>query len=196
MLDPLFLLLEVFHSLHFIHWIVFCFFWWRCACEVFLEYSPLVRQRTVVYRTLLALPAVCFLFATLSGGRLAAVIAIALASILPALGVWFVAKAGSTTGRVALVAHMVSGCGAMTVAYLANVLQVFDSPFRDELLCQTVEISVVGAFAVFQLVFHMGESSDESEEHIAKQQPRKFGKIDELLEALTQMDDGIRFDPA
>jgi hypothetical protein len=194
MLDPLFLFLEIFHSLHFIHWVLFCFFWWRCACEVFLEYSPLVRQRAIFFRALLAIPAVYFLFAALSGARLMGVLAISLSSTPPILGVWFLTKAGSTTGKVALVAHMVPGCGAMTAVYIANVLQVFDSPFRDELLCQMIEISVVGTFAVFQMVFHMGERSDESEEHIAKQQPGKFGKIDELLEALTQMDEGVRFD--
>jgi hypothetical protein len=63
---------------------------------------------------------------------------------------------------------------------------------RDEFVCQTVEFTVLGGYSIFQMIFQMGEKSDEAEEHISK--PKKYEKIEEMLEALTRMDDEVRFE--
>jgi hypothetical protein len=194
MLDPVYIIIELFHSLHFCHAFLFSLFWWRSTSEVFLQYCPLIRQKPIVYRGVIAVPAVVLLLAALSRSQFLATVSLATASALPVLAIIFLVKAGSTQGKVTLIVHIVAGIGSMWIVFILNVFQILDSSLRDELVSQTLEITVIGAYALFQMIFQMGERSDEAEEHIAK--PKKYEKIEEMLEALTHMDEEVRFEVA
>jgi hypothetical protein len=191
MLDPLHILFELFHSISFLHSALFVLFWWRGTSEVFLQYCPLIRQQPTVYRSIIAIPAAFFLATAVFNSQFLATAALFTVPVVGVLGIIFLVKVGNTQGKVALVVHIVAGAGTMIAVLLVNVCRIVDSSLRDEFICQTVEITVLGSYALFQMIFQMGERNDEAEEHLAK--PKKYEKIEEMLEALTHMDEEVRF---
>jgi hypothetical protein len=192
MLDPLHIVSELFHSLSFLHSALFALFWWRGAAEVFLQYCPLIRQQAAVYRAVIAIPAVAVLFALLSRSQFLATAALLTAPVVAVLAIVFLGKIGKTQGKVTLIVHIVAGAGTMIAVFFVKVCRIVDSSLRDEFVCQTIEITALGCYALFQMIFQMGERNEEAEEHIAK--PKKYEKIEEMLEALTRMDEEVRFE--
>jgi hypothetical protein len=182
MLDPLRALVELCHALSFIDSLMFALFWWRGASEVFLQYGPRARQPPAFYRSAVAVPAGAALLALLAA---AAVVIAVLAAV-------FLAKVGETQGKATLTVHIVAGAGTMFLLFVVKVCRVLEAPLRDEFICQTIEITALGCYAFFQMIFQMGERNDEAEECIAK--PKKYEKIEEMLEALTHLDDEVQFD--
>jgi hypothetical protein len=192
MLDPLFLVFDIFRSIGVVHWGVFALFWWRAASEVFLQYCPLIRQSGAFYRGVMGAPGIALLLATAWRSSFLGKVALAAGMVPVALAVAFLVQAGHTQGRVALTVHIVGGTVAMVLVYLVNVVGIVFVSLRDEFVCQTIEFSVLGCYPLFQMIFQMGERNDEAEEHISN--PKKYEKIEEMLEALTRFDEEIRFE--
>jgi hypothetical protein len=161
---------------------------------VFVQYSPLLRLQPIVSKAVVSLHSFMFLVAVLNEGIGLLGVGIVSAIVLPLYGAWFLVKAGNTTGKLTLAIHIVSGVFALTVAFLVNLLVLWSSEFRDEPVVRTFEVTVVGCFAIFQTIFHMGESTDESEVPIGKREVHRYEAIEELLEGLTHMDEDIKFD--
>lgn len=199
-LDPFALFQNILPSVSLIHCIVSSIGWWRACSEIFIEYGPLVKSQTTFYKYIAAVPAV-FLFITTSfetfcrytfpnfmllfgsfGGM-----------IIPILTIWFLLKAGNTSGKTALTIHVVGGSFAMSICYFMKILYNCNEEFRESLVCQTLEISFVGAYALFQTVLQAGESRDESA-RLLPQNVRRYDKIDELLDVLGDIGDDPHFD--
>ncbi|OHS96308.1 hypothetical protein TRFO_37524 [Tritrichomonas foetus] len=207
MLDPFIFLSSFFPSLFFFHYVFFGFGWWRCACEIFTEYAPLVRQKASLFKYVFLIPLVSFLAVYFfrneknsSESRLKTVVVVfscLCGLVLPIFGIWFIFKAGNTSGKSALFIHLFAGILALTVVYFLKIFMISYENFADSFLSYSMEISFLAAYAMFQAIFQAGESSDESEQHLPHQQTNiRYEKIEELLESLTNMDDTVKFDLA
>lgn len=74
-----------------------------------------------------------------------------------------------------------------------KVLRNFNDDFRESFLSESLEITFIGAYALFQTIFQTGESKDESA-RLSPQSVNRFDKIDELLDVLGEIGDDARFD--
>jgi hypothetical protein len=193
MIDPFFVFADFFPSVYWLHLTIFTVFWWRCACELFVQYAPLLRLKPLFPKLFVFVPVLLFHLSKLTPGILMAGLGIVGSSIVPLYGAWFLVKAGNTTGKLTLGIHIVSGVFALTIAFVANFLFLFDD-LQDEPVIRTLEVTVLGCFAIFQTFLHMGESTDESELHIGKRESHRYEQIEELLEALTHLDDDVKFE--
>ena len=197
-LDPLELMSIFFPSIRFLHALLSCIGWWRAVAEIFAEYGPLLRQqKSSVYRTFAAVPSI-ILFIVIASERISrsvfvmSIIGYIGAFILPIAAVLFLIQARRVYERKALTVHVVSGAMAMTVAYLMKVLRVTDDDFRDSLFCETAEISFVGAYAMFQMIFQFGGSN--STPGLGSQgQLNRYETIDGMLEAIGDFGNEINF---
>lgn len=210
MLDPFEWISIVFPSLRFLHYIVFSFGWWRCTCEIFSEYIPLVRQKTSLFKFMILIPLstliLSFLFRNHNNQNSITKMALMILSnfaglVVPILGFWFIFKAGNTTGSSALIIHILSGVFVMSSIYFIEILMLSfenDINYNFPFVNLTIESSFLGAYAMFQIIFKVGETSDESEQYLPHQQQpggnQKYEKIEELLESLEAIDDNVKFE--
>ena len=199
-LDPFALLLNIMPSISIIHCIISTVGWWRATTELFAEYAPLVRPQTSFYKYIAAVPAVILFFCTalenacrFSIPDFMFTLATIGGMIIPITSIWFLIKAGQTSGKTALTVHIVGGTLAFTTCYFMKVLYNCSECFRESLFCQTLEITFVGAYALFQTVFQAGETKDESA-RLLPQKVRRYDKIDELLDVLGDIGDDPHFD--
>lgn len=210
MLDPFEWISNIFPTLRIFHYILFCFGWWRCTCEIFAEYIPLLRQKTSIFKYSIMIPLfgliLSFLFRNYYSQnyipkKILVIISIFSGTVVPILGFWFIFKAGNTTGRPALIIHIFSGVIVMSAVYFIEILNLsfenemtFDSSF----LGHSIEASFLVAYAMFQTIFKIGETNDESEQYLPHQQQQegdhKYEKIEELLESLEAIDDNVKFE--
>lgn len=121
--------------------------------------------------------------------------------VVPILGFWFIFKAGNTTGSSALIIHILSGVFVMSSIYFIEILMLSfenDINYNFPFVNLTIESSFLGAYAMFQIIFKVGETNDESEQYLPHQQQpggnQKYEKIEELLESLEAIDDNVKFE--
>ncbi|EAX96281.1 hypothetical protein TVAG_324550 [Trichomonas vaginalis G3] len=203
-LDPIQLIYNFIPSISIIHNIISALGWWRASAELFAEYAPLVRTQYTFYRNVMIAPSVILLFTTVFQGlcrysfpNFMFLFGMCGFLVVPVLSTWFLFKAGSTSGKFALTIHIMSGMISLSVAYLMKILRNFNDDFRESILSETLEISFIGAYALFQTIFQTGESKDESA-RLLPQAVNRYDKIDELLDVLGEIGDDARFeaDPA
>ena len=198
-LDPLKLISTFFPSILFLHVFVSCIGWWRTVVEIFAEYGPLVRiQKASVYRNLAAIPTVLllfshFLYALSVNWTVIGFFGGVGVCMLPIAALVFLVKARRVSGMKTLVVHIVSGAMAMTVAYLVNVLRLIDDDFRESLFCDTVEISFVSAYAMFQTIFHFGGSTPKTHAPPPQSTFNRCETIDGMLDTMGDFDSSVKF---
>lgn len=209
MLDPFEWISIIFPSLRIFHHILFCFGWWRCTCEIFAEYIAILRQKTSVFKFMVTIPLCGLILSYLFRNyysqnyiskKALVVISIFSGTVVPTLGFWFIFKAGNTTGRSALLIHIFSGVIAISAVYFIEILNLsFENEISYDIsfLGCSIEASFLCAYAMFQTIFKVGETNDESEQYLPHQQQggnHKYEKIEELLENLEAIDDNVKFE--
>ena len=199
-LDPFALLINIMPSISIIHSIISTVGWWRASTELFAEYAPLVRPQTSFYKYIAAVPAVVLFFSTalvnvcrFSHPAFMIRVATIGGMIIPITSIWFLIKAGHISGKTALTVHIIGGALALSVCYFMKFLYNCCEGFRESLFCQTLEISFIGGYALFQTVFQAGETQDESA-RLLPQKVKRYEKIDELLDILGDIGDDPHFD--
>lgn len=210
MLDPIEWISIIFPTFRVFHYILFCFGWWRCTCEIFSEYIPLLRQKTSLFKYTITIPLFSLIFSFFFRNRYSqnflakkALVILSLLSgtVVPTLGLWFIFKAGNTTGRSALIIHIFSGVIAMSAVYFIEILYLSfenEMSFNFPFIGYSIEASFLVAYAMFQTIFKVGQTNDESEQYLPHQQQQegnhKYEKIEELLENLEAIDDNVKFE--
>ena len=168
-LDPLkYLITYLPNSIAFLHNVISSIGWWRATVEIFAEYGPLIRHKGQYYRTFTAIPMAVLFLTTLSEKVsryyfpfVAIVLGVFGGLILPISATLFLLKARNINGRNALFVHVISGTISMTVCYFMKFLRVINEEFKDSFLCNSVETSFVGCYALFQAVFQAGEATEQ-----------------------------------
>lgn len=212
MVDPFTFIGMCFPSLNFISYFIFSFAWYRCAIEVFNEYSVLVRHNSLIFKILLSIPFFCQIVLYLVKGydpahliKYLFVLISTLAGFnIIALGCYFIMKVGKTTGRSSLIIHITTSVLVLSMVYFISIMEYaynheLSFSFTGSFLCQTLQISFLGIFGLFQTVFQVGENEANSDSYIPRQLTqrkvgKKYEKIEELLESLESMNDTVKFD--
>lgn len=174
-LDPIKYLITFFpRSISFIHTIISSIGWWRCTTEIFAEYGPLIRHKSQFYRSFSAIPTAILLIATFSEKASRYYFPFLLTAsgviggfILPIAATFFLIKARNINGRNALLVHVISGSITMTIAYFMKLLRAINEDFKDSFICDSIETSFVGCYALFQSIFQAGEGSAQEQPFFA-----------------------------
>jgi hypothetical protein len=164
MLDPPHLVISYAPWIGKLHPLALCVGWWRGAAEIFEEYVPILRvQRAGLYKLFTAVPSVILWIATFSEEwsmfLFTAVISFfgTIGGLcLPVAAVYFF-----VTKEVTTQIHVVSGTVAMTVVYFINLLKALSAEIKDAPIADTIEVSIIGSYALFQTVFQFGEEGME-----------------------------------
>lgn len=170
-LDPLkYLITYLPNPINFLHNIISSIGWWRATVEIFAEYGPLIRRKTHYYKIFTLIPMTTLLLTTFSEKLsrfyfpiLSAILGISGGLVLPFSAAFFLLKARNVNGRNALFVHVISGTISMTICYFMKFLRVVNEEFKDSFLCESVETSFVGCYALFQAVFQAGETNEQKQ---------------------------------
>ena len=199
-IDPFQIIQNILPSISIIHCIISTAGWWRACTELFAEYGPLVRPQASFYKYISAIPSVILFFSTametmcrFSFPDFMLTLGIIGGFIVPIVAIWFLIKAGHTSGKTALTVHILSGTLSLSICYYMKILYNCSEAFRESLYCQTLELTFIGGYALFQAIFQAGESQDESA-RLLPQKVRRYDKIDELLDVLGDIGDDPHFD--
>lgn len=89
----------------------------------------------------------------------------------------------------------------MSAVYFIEILYLSfenEMSFNFPFIGYSIEASFLVAYAMFQTIFKVGQTNDESEQYLPHQQQQegnhKYEKIEELLENLEAIDDNVKFE--
>jgi len=201
MLDPLHFITSYFHGFSIIHSIISSAGWWRATVELFSEYGPLVRNSNSFYRITMSVPSIFLVFISLSDKlsrflfpNSVLYIGLVLGCALPILSLWFLENAGNTSGKMALILHVMSGSITLSAFYFMTMMKQISDEFKSSLMCETIEISFVSVYCMFYTIFHTGDTKGESTSFLTQNSVRRYDKIDELLNILGENEDEAKFE--